>query len=95
MHATYFSWLLSPLSLLLIIPSLVRAATSAEYTNDDAFRKSILNVTNTYRKQHNATGLEWNETLADFAGSWSGGCKFGHSVSLSFVVGEVGVVWEG
>ncbi|KAH7391735.1 CAP domain-containing protein [Pyrenochaeta sp. MPI-SDFR-AT-0127] len=52
---------------------------SVEYTQDTAFRDSILNVTNTYRKQHNATRLVWNDTLADYAGEWSGECKFGHS----------------
>ncbi|KAF1845549.1 PR-1-like protein [Cucurbitaria berberidis CBS 394.84] len=54
-------------------------ATSAEYAKDDAFRDAVLNVTNTYREQHNATKLEWNKTLAEFAGDWSDDCKFKHS----------------
>lgn len=53
---------------------------SADYTEDDLFEKTILNVTNTYRKQHNATALKWNDTLADFAKDWSKKCNFEHSV---------------
>ncbi|CAO2648709.1 Nn.00g096580.m01.CDS01 [Neocucurbitaria sp. VM-36] len=69
------------LTLLFSDPTLAQQVrqTSTEYTNDDAFRESILNVTNTYRKEHNATGLEWNETLAEFAGEWGEGCRFEHS----------------
>ncbi|OAL53465.1 PR-1-like protein [Pyrenochaeta sp. DS3sAY3a] len=54
-------------------------ATSAEYTSDTSFRDAVLDVTNTYRKQHNATGLQWNETLAGFAEEWAGECGFVHS----------------
>lgn len=53
---------------------------SADYTQDDLFKSTILNVTNTYRKQHNATALKWNDTLADFAEDWSKKCNFEHSV---------------
>ncbi|KAH7077432.1 CAP domain-containing protein [Paraphoma chrysanthemicola] len=52
---------------------------STQYTDDKLFQEAVLNVTNTYRRQHNATGLVWNETLADVARSWSEGCVFGHS----------------
>lgn len=57
---------------------------SAEYTEDDAFREAALNVTNTYRRQHNATSLEWNNTLADIAREWSERCVFEHSVRWFF-----------
>ena len=53
---------------------------SEDYTQDDLFKTTILNVTNTYRKQHNATALKWNNTLADFAKDWSKKCEFEHSV---------------
>jgi uncharacterized protein YkwD len=56
---------------------------SKEYTDDDAFKDAVLNVTNTYRKQHNATGLNWNESLANGAGEWSKRCIFEHSVCPS------------
>lgn len=58
------------------------AEASAEYTKDDDFKKAVLNATNTYRGQHNATGLRWNESLAKTAQEWSEGCVFEHSVSL-------------
>lgn len=81
---------LLPLLLLsLALPTLAQqdsnsSATSAEYTSDSSFRDAVLDVTNTYRKQHNATGLSWNETLAEFAADWAGECGFVHSVSVVF-----------
>lgn len=55
---------------------------SVEYTKDDDFRDAVLNVSNTYRKQHNATSLSWNETLEKVAQDWSDGCEFKHSVCV-------------
>lgn len=55
--------------------------SSTEYTNDDSFRDAIMNTTNTYRRQHNATALEWNNTLAEYASDWGKDCVFEHSVS--------------
>lgn len=52
---------------------------SAEYTDDTSFQRAILNTTNLYRRQHNATELSWNETLASIAADWSDGCEFEHS----------------
>ncbi|KAF2109088.1 CAP domain-containing protein [Lophiotrema nucula] len=52
---------------------------SVEYTDDDDFRAAVLNSTNTYRRQHNATGLSWNDTLSDYALNWSDRCVFEHS----------------
>lgn len=57
-------------------------STSQEYLNDTAFRDAILNATNTYRKQHNASALVWNTTLEDFAEKVSEGCVFEHSVCI-------------
>lgn len=90
---------LLPLLLLsLALPTLAQqdsnSSTSAEYTSDSSFRDAVLDVTNTYRKQHNATGLSWNETLAEFAADWAGECGFVHSVSVVFWFG-FGGVWEG
>ncbi|RDW70721.1 putative extracellular SCP domain protein Pry1 [Aspergillus mulundensis] len=49
------------------------------YTSQRQFRSSILETTNIYRAAHNASGLRWNETLADFAKDWAEGCKWEHS----------------
>ena len=45
------------------------------------FTSAILNSTNFYRKEHNASAVEWNATLADFAGTYLNGsnCSFEHS----------------
>lgn len=55
---------------------------SEEYTSDSAFRDAILEASNRYRKEHNATALKWNETLEEMGREWSEGCVFEHSVSL-------------
>jgi hypothetical protein len=39
----------------------------------------MLNVTNLYRRQHNASQLAWNESLAEYAKDYSENCKFEHS----------------
>lgn len=54
-------------------------SVSAEYANDDTFQKVMLDVTNLYRRQHNASQLAWNESLAEYAKDYSGECKFEHS----------------
>ena len=57
-----------------------------EYTDASAFEKAVLDVTNTYRRQHNATHLVWNETLAEFAEKPGESCVFKHTVSAIWSV---------
>jgi uncharacterized protein YkwD len=51
-----------------------------QWTDDQSFRDAVLNSTNFYRSQHNASALNWNDTLVDAAQDWSDGCVFEHSV---------------
>ncbi|EXJ64837.1 hypothetical protein A1O7_01175 [Cladophialophora yegresii CBS 114405] len=53
--------------------------TSPQYINSLTFRESILNSTNTYRYQHSASYVYWNETLARYAQSYSENCQWQHS----------------
>lgn len=69
--------------LTLAAPQATTETSSTEYTSDTAFRDAVLNATNTFRAQHNASDLVWNETLAEFAVDWSEECGFEHSVSQS------------
>ncbi|KAJ4380354.1 hypothetical protein N0V86_004665 [Didymella sp. IMI 355093] len=55
------------------------SSVSAEYTSDSTFQRAMLDVTNLYRRQHNASQLSWNDTLASTAQDWSKACKFSHS----------------
>jgi uncharacterized protein YkwD len=55
------------------------SSVSVEYTSDSNFQKTMINVTNLYRQQHNASQLTWNESLAEYAKDWSEDCKFKHS----------------
>ncbi|KAK6840688.1 hypothetical protein PG995_015898 [Apiospora arundinis] len=48
------------------------ASAAAEFTSSALFTSAILNSTNTYRDQHNATHLVWNRTLEDFANRYLG-----------------------
>ncbi|RDH37168.1 PR-1-like protein [Aspergillus welwitschiae] len=49
------------------------------YTSPALFQSSILDVSNTYRKAHNASNLIWNMTLTQYALDWAQGCKWQHS----------------
>ncbi|KAF2474797.1 PR-1-like protein [Lindgomyces ingoldianus] len=63
-----------------ILPlSLRDQQASAEYTNDKTFKNAVLNVTNTYRRLHNATAVTWNDTSAKYAQEWGNACVFKHS----------------
>ncbi|KAI0877165.1 CAP domain-containing protein [Hypoxylon argillaceum] len=60
-------------------------STAPEYTNETTFTSAILNSTNAYRAQHNATSMSWNATLASFAAAYLNSsavgpdCTFAHS----------------
>ncbi|KAL7919613.1 CAP domain-containing protein [Trichoderma austrokoningii] len=52
------------------------------YSISSSFTSAILNSTNTYRRQHNASSLSWNTTLEKFATSYLQSdttCDFAHS----------------
>lgn len=49
------------------------------YTSNNDFASAVLSSTNTFRKQHNASPLIWNDTLADYAASHASGCIFAHT----------------
>lgn len=54
-------------------PSVATAsADAAEFTSASLFTSAILNSTNTYRDQHNASHLVWNRTLEAFANRYLG-----------------------
>ncbi|TIC99733.1 Cell wall protein PRY3 [Colletotrichum higginsianum] len=56
-----------------------------EWTSDEAFTSAVLNSTNHYRGEHNASAVAWNDTLAAFAAGYlddmpgDDGCVFAHS----------------
>ncbi|KAE8356650.1 CAP domain-containing protein [Aspergillus coremiiformis] len=49
------------------------------YTSPEVFKDTMLSSSNTYRKEHNASNLVWNETLTGYAKDWAEGCKWKHS----------------
>ncbi|MCJ1234103.1 hypothetical protein MMC14_002061 [Varicellaria rhodocarpa] len=62
----------------------VTAAPSAptndpSYTSNSDFQNAILNSTNFYRAEHNASAVTWNNSLASFGADYANGCKFQHS----------------
>lgn len=89
-------WVLLPLFCHAVKPTTTRTSTitkiisststptalSLSYTSDKAFRSSVLNSTNFYRNQHNATALKWNDSLAFHAGHYAEKCLWKHSVCL-------------
>ena len=52
---------------------------SPQYTSSSVLKSAVLNSTNTYRKQHDASALTWNDTLAEFAEAHVKPCKFAHT----------------
>ena len=53
---------------------------SPSYADDGKFQAAMLDTHNLFRKEHNATDLSWNDTLATFAANWTKACEFEHSV---------------
>lgn len=54
----------------------------ASYTSLDDFKKTVLQVSNDYRKVHDAKPLVWNDTLAKYALNWAEACIWKHSVRI-------------
>ncbi|KAG8525361.1 uncharacterized protein KY384_009005 [Bacidia gigantensis] len=52
---------------------------SSQYTDRSALQSAVLNSTNTYRRQHNASSIAWNDTLASYASDHVKACKFAHT----------------
>ncbi|KAJ4321362.1 hypothetical protein N0V84_005394 [Fusarium piperis] len=53
-----------------------------EWKSDKTFTSAILNSTNFYRSEHNASSLTWNRTLEEYATDYlddNDDCKFEHS----------------
>lgn len=58
------------------------ASAAPQFVNYTLFTSAILNSTNVYRADYNATPMHWNDTLAAFAASYlasDSDCKFAHS----------------
>lgn len=62
------------------VPSPSSTQVSSTYSSDADFRSSVLNSTNIYRKQHNASDLTWNTSLATYAATYAERCLWEHSV---------------
>ncbi|KAI1743238.1 CAP domain-containing protein [Xylaria scruposa] len=56
-----------------------------QFVDEETFTSAILNSTNFYRKEHNATAVVWNDTLSSFATDYldsdkvGADCNFAHS----------------
>lgn len=58
------------------------ATNSAQFVNSTLFVSAILNSTNFFRREHNATAAVWNTTIAEYAASYLANdtdCTFAHS----------------
>lgn len=65
------------------IPKLLvhaQEVASTQWTDNTEFQDAVLNATNTYRHQHDAAPLTWNESLAEKAQDWADDCNWKHSV---------------
>lgn len=62
------------------------APSPASYTSTHEFKDTVLQVTNDYRKAHDAGPLVWNDTLAKYSHKWAQACIWKHSVSKNHSV---------
>jgi len=60
------------------------APSAASYTSFDDFKRTVLQVSNDYRRSHDANPLVWNETLVKYARNWAEACLWKHSVRCPF-----------
>lgn len=58
------------------------AQSPASYTSLNDFKKTVLRISNDYRKAHDAQPLVWNETLTEYAQKWAETCIWKHSVCI-------------
>lgn len=80
MYITLASLFLLSAPLVAAVPQSNQDTTvSAEYTDETQFQRAILDATNLYRRQHNASEMSWNTSLVEAAQEWSDDCKFEHS----------------
>ncbi|KAI0127101.1 CAP domain-containing protein [Xylariales sp. AK1849] len=55
-------------------------SNAPEFVNEDTFTSAILNSTNFYRTEHNASDVTWNSTLERYAEDYlDSTCEFEHS----------------
>ncbi|KAJ9305745.1 hypothetical protein DTO217A2_4815 [Paecilomyces variotii] len=63
-----------------VITSYAPQPTPAQsYTSETLFEDTVLNVTNRYRAQHDASALTWNNSLTAYAENWAKKCLWKHS----------------
>ena len=79
------TWLLLLLGQSYVFGQTYPAVNDTTYEDEDVFRQDMLNTTNWFREQYNASELVWNDTLAEFAEEVVEECKFEHSVSSSIL----------
>jgi uncharacterized protein YkwD len=85
------SFALIPLSLLTLLSQTYACDDCWEWPEDDTvFIDEILGATNSYRAQHNASPLVWNETLAEGADGYVYGCK-NYAPNVSVVTRRLGL----
>ncbi|KAI1347510.1 PR-1-like protein [Xylaria sp. FL0043] len=66
-------------------PTTSTSTAPPDFADDKSFTSAILNSTNVYRANYNASAVTWNDTLASFAGAYlfsdavGADCKFAHS----------------
>ena len=77
-------WLLGAQVLAQTVVTTILAAEPTQepsFVSDQAFQDAVINSTNTYRSDYNASAVQWNDSLADFASDYVDDCNFAHSVS--------------
>ena len=69
-----------------VVTAAPSAPTDPSYTSNSDFQNAILNSTNFYRAEHNASAVIYNTSLASFGADYANGCEFRHSVRIYEVI---------
>jgi uncharacterized protein YkwD len=68
-----------------VLAAAAPAVLAAPSNSDAAFKDAVLKTHNNARAKHGVPGLQWDQTLANFAQQWANvDCQFKHSVSSQF-----------
>lgn len=70
-----------PVTMVVTVTAAPSSPSSPSYLSPSEFKNAVLSLTNTYRTQHNAVSLVWNDTLVTYAKDWAQKCMWKHSVS--------------
>ena len=83
-HEFNETFIMKPYKLLLLLPAFLStalvSADNSSYNDPMKFQKTMLDVHNRYRAEHQVASLKWDKYTAANARKYAENCKYKHSV---------------